>query len=608
ERRDDGSWGKATNLGPPINTDADEVSPFIAADNMTLYFSSDGHPGLEGTDLYVTRLIRGQWQAPQNMGYPLNSAANDEFLTLAADGKTIYFASRRDGGEGGLDLYKAYPNPYPPQPVTVLSGKILEFGTREPLSMPIVIRDAETGTILRKQQSNAYTGEYILVLASGKTYSISTGEIPYLPDSLQLDLRVQERYDEQSYNFMLHREQPMQQLAVSVSANVLRSDFSLLEGAETVGGLTITEVQAGETIPLLNYVFFDHGSAQIPQRYVQLTKYTVVDYSIAALPDGALGKYHHVLNILGQRLQQQPELAVRLTGAVSEDEMQLGDLAGRRVQAVSQYLMDVWGIEAGRIEVTADGLPQNPSGSETPQGQAENRRVEILYRDGDNLEPINTTSMTRILKPAQCVFYPSIMSNAGVREWELAVAKEGSIQRIWRGQDSYPDSIVWNWQDAEGNVPRNESPLSFTLSATDIDGYSQTSQEHTIPVQFDSYTNTGSTSAGFVVDTFHLILFDFDQADVSRMNRQILDQVSERVTQQSRILIRGYSDEIGTAEYNRELAERRAEAVRQVLRVRHPNTPVVTEALGESELLYDNALPEGRFYCRTVRVIVETRR
>lgn len=106
QRNADGSWGPAQNIGAPINTSGKEMAPFIHPDGRTLYFSSDKHVGMGGFDLFMSRRNeKGEWQEPVNLGFPINTAADEINFFVAADGKTAFISSQRDGGQGGYDIY-----------------------------------------------------------------------------------------------------------------------------------------------------------------------------------------------------------------------------------------------------------------------------------------------------------------------------------------------------------------------------------------------------------------------------------------------------------------------------------------------------------------------
>ena len=106
QRNADGTWGEPQNLGTPINTKGTEMAPFVHPDGRTLYFSSDKHIGMGGFDLFVSRRGEdGQWQEPVNLGFPINTSGDEINFFVAADGKTAFISSVREGGNGGFDIY-----------------------------------------------------------------------------------------------------------------------------------------------------------------------------------------------------------------------------------------------------------------------------------------------------------------------------------------------------------------------------------------------------------------------------------------------------------------------------------------------------------------------
>ncbi len=107
-KNSDGNWSKAENLGETINTPLDEDSPYLSEDGNTLYFSSKGHDGIGGYDIFKSDLVNGSWGTPVNMGIPINSPVDDIYLTI--DGDNGFFASAREGGLGGMDIYSLCMN------------------------------------------------------------------------------------------------------------------------------------------------------------------------------------------------------------------------------------------------------------------------------------------------------------------------------------------------------------------------------------------------------------------------------------------------------------------------------------------------------------------
>ena len=106
KRNTDGSWGEPQNVGEPFNTKGTEMEPFLHPDGRTLYFSSDKHIGMGGFDLFMSRRgDDGQWQEPVNLGFPINTNGDEINFFVAADGKTAFISSQREGGKGGYDIY-----------------------------------------------------------------------------------------------------------------------------------------------------------------------------------------------------------------------------------------------------------------------------------------------------------------------------------------------------------------------------------------------------------------------------------------------------------------------------------------------------------------------
>ena len=105
-RNADRSWGEPQNLGAPINTKGNEMAPFLHPDGKTLYFSSDKHIGMGGFDLFMSRRGEdGKWQEPVNLGFPINTQGDEINFFVAADGRTAFISSQREGGYGGYDIY-----------------------------------------------------------------------------------------------------------------------------------------------------------------------------------------------------------------------------------------------------------------------------------------------------------------------------------------------------------------------------------------------------------------------------------------------------------------------------------------------------------------------
>lgn len=147
-----GSWGKAVNLGPTINTPFHEDSPFIHHDGVTLYFSSDGHPTMGSNDIFRSEYVDGKWTKPVNLGYPINSIEYDGFFTVSADKKTGYYSALRDDGLGSADIYKIKFLDPPPKPVVVAAPPpVVEVVEKTPApekTPPVITNEVDTPPVV----------------------------------------------------------------------------------------------------------------------------------------------------------------------------------------------------------------------------------------------------------------------------------------------------------------------------------------------------------------------------------------------------------------------------------------------------------------------------
>lgn len=190
-RFDDGLWQMPRNLGPQINTPGDETAPFIHIDNRTLYFSSDGHRGMGGSDLYYcSRINDTMWTAPANMGYPVNTSANEKSISVTMDGKKAFFASDRDSAIGNYDLYQTLlARHLQPMPVVALKGYVYDSLVKSRLNYSAVnISDVVTGMHLYRFVSNRGDGSYMITLPAGRKYLYTADRIGYQETSDTISL------------------------------------------------------------------------------------------------------------------------------------------------------------------------------------------------------------------------------------------------------------------------------------------------------------------------------------------------------------------------------------------------------------------------------------
>ena len=164
-KNEKGFWEEAINLGPSINTKGDDQTPFIHADNQSLYFSSNGRPGFGGSDIYMARKkIDGNWTTPINLGYPINTYDNEGSIAVASNGTTAYIASDRADSRGELDIYKitlaensrAYKTWY-------IKGQVIDAKTKKTLAADLQIVDPKSGYPMLEMKIDSM-GQFLLAL------------------------------------------------------------------------------------------------------------------------------------------------------------------------------------------------------------------------------------------------------------------------------------------------------------------------------------------------------------------------------------------------------------------------------------------------------------
>lgn len=200
ERIGNDSWSKPINLGPLINTPYDEDAPFIHPDQKTLYFSSNGHTGMGGYDIFKTRNFNGEWTVPVNLGYPINSTGDDIYFVLSADGINGYMASNRRDGIGDLDLYSLVM-PAGSIPLTMVRGRITAGDPARPVKTKIKVMDKETNKKVRYVYNpNSKTGKYLMIFPPGKNYDMIVEAEGYAPHLINIYI------PHQNYFYELYQE------------------------------------------------------------------------------------------------------------------------------------------------------------------------------------------------------------------------------------------------------------------------------------------------------------------------------------------------------------------------------------------------------------------
>lgn len=331
-RQPGGKWSTPENLGPGINTRGEEQTPFLHPDGQTLYFTSDGLPGMGENDLYFVRKNPdGTWGTPQNLGYPINTRASEGTLTVSLDGKTAYFAAMRPGGQrGSIDIYFFdLPAHARPQPVTYAKAKVTDATTGNALVATVEFTDLKTGQSFASARTKP-DGTFLICLPAGKDYALNVSK---------------EKYLFHSENFNL--------LETSTFEKPFLLDIALqpITGSDEAGG---APPKPSKPIVLRN-VFFETGSA-------------------ALLPASTTE-----LNRLAALLNEAPDLRIQINGHTDDqgDDASNQVLSENRAKAVYDFLIQN-GIAAARLKFKGFGESKPVDTNATAEGRAKNRRTEFM--------------------------------------------------------------------------------------------------------------------------------------------------------------------------------------------------------------------------------------
>jgi len=172
---DNGSWSTPVKLPAHINTPSEEESVLIHPDGRTLYFASRGHIGMGGSDLFVTRLDdNGNWSIPENLGYPINTKADENSLMVSPDGEIAFFASDREGGYGDLDIYYFnMPAHLRPTRTLYFEGVVYDATDQKPLPGKFQLIDLKTGKEVIRSEADQLTGEFMVSLPVNREYALN---------------------------------------------------------------------------------------------------------------------------------------------------------------------------------------------------------------------------------------------------------------------------------------------------------------------------------------------------------------------------------------------------------------------------------------------------
>jgi outer membrane protein OmpA-like peptidoglycan-associated protein len=321
ELNEHGEWEKARNLGKTINTEGDDKSPFIHSDSKTLYFSSNGRPGLGGFDIFYSKQTgKNEWTEPVNIGYPINTEEDDLGFIVSTDGKKAYFSSNKLNGKGGLDIYSIdLYEAARPQKMMLLKGQLTDY------------------------KGHGLTNAVVEV-KSVKSDSLSEGIVDKLTGKYAVILPVR----------------PKEEFVMTVRKKQYTFSSQLLVSEEEDGekpreiNVGLSPVEAGVSFQISNILFATNSA----------------DFDNASLI---------ILENLKRFLSENPKVRLAIYGHTDNvgDEQSNIILSEKRAGAVLDFLRE-HGIDNKRLISKGFGELIPIAGNDTEEGRALNRRTEFV--------------------------------------------------------------------------------------------------------------------------------------------------------------------------------------------------------------------------------------
>ena len=354
------------------------------------------------------------------------------------------------------------------------------------------------------------------------------------------------------------------------------------------------------SMPLLPYVFFDNGEADISARY---STAGATGFSIESLSGrNEFDVNHEVLNVVGARMKQYPTSSISITGcnANSGIERNNASLSRTRAMAIRDYLVNTWGIDGSRIVIDQRNLPEIPTNPVTKAGMEENRRAELSSADRRLLEPVKIESRANEALGETLIRFDVTMRNTEyykITGYRLTIDQNGvPIGAPQTGVGLPTSPITVNIGDATAYI--NE-PVHYQIVLTDDMGRTYTADGMTRVVSKAVERDN--------LEKYAMLSFDFDRAEINQPAREMVQLISESISRDATgVAINGYCDNTGTDEYNQALSESRATSAANILRsmTTLPANTVV-QGHGEQSPKFTNDLPEGRQLNRRVEVDIQ---
>jgi len=368
------------------------------------------------------------------------------------------------------------------------------------------------------------------------------------------------------------------------------------QGNKVENKLDVEKKVARNMFSMINYIFFDSGSVSIPERYKRISQEEQRKFSVDDMQaDSALQLYHNMLNILGKRLQSSPQSTIILTGTNSNNGIEAENLqmSQQRAEVVRDYLVNVWEIDNNRIQVKSRNLPEEPSRTSTGYGDEENRRVEITSDNPDIFLPVKFIDTSFNIVNKDIRIGTERINKDNLQRWELRAFAGGRNAVLQSGQ-TMADTLQIDISPISFAISKSNK-LELKLVSIDAEGNVRLLGENTIPI-------TQTVANKNRVEKYNLITFGYNSTAVNDANNYIIEDVKKNILPTSTLTLTGHTDRTGNPQYNKDLSLKRAKEISRFFTANQ----MVTEGRGFDDLLFPLELPEGRFYSRTVRIIVDT--
>jgi outer membrane protein OmpA-like peptidoglycan-associated protein len=402
---------------------------------------------------------------------------------------------------------------------------------------------------------------------------------------------------------------------VALTAVPVKVTFVRTRAGLTVApaSLKIEEIKTIDVSPMLGQIYFAKGVGDISSQYVRFSGPGETAGFDEQKFSGTLEKYYQDLNIIGKRLADITGSKITLIGCNDNAGQEKGNrkLSTRRAESVRDYLKTIWNIAPERMTIEVRNLPAKPSSIKLKEGQAENRRVEIVSMDPAILAPIRSTYLTTQIDASYLTLQSDIVAPYGIASWKITAANtSGTLADLsGTGSPSKETRIPLSFKDIKALASGGDIVVKMELK----DNKGQSTVLSPDPVKLDFIQTSQRLAQKLdlrVQEKYALILFDFDKETIDTPNQSIVNTIVARIKTlpKATVAIVGHTDTIGTEKYNLKLSERRALAVYKLLSAGFGEAPgdrIRYSGVGPNSPLFDNLSPEARAFNRTVTITLE---